>query len=443
MSMTIKATHFDVLVEELPGPLFQLRQNQEQQIGTNRLNVLIDIHLNSFKLHYGENNKVECDKVLGAIIDVTTCSKGGGTCLPGRFLATAEADKGTWRELDRNECEQLIRRIMVSRCSPVKKRESNFEPLAVDASPNMYLISTGEEQQELMNKPLRKSRSATNLIGDARRFFSFTIEEEEDQFDPMPFNTQSMELTSTDFSPFEIGSGMIAEGSSGKNKRGRGSRTSLLRRSNSFNSGLKFGSKKKTLRGVFHNNCGNLVPAHEGMDVVFKEGCRSLSTKTTIIGNNRLLVMVTLEKETFPMKSTTEQSNTLIELVNTVVQQWNGRILVDKGYAYCILGADKAVDAMRNLFISESDADGVTSHGNKFNPFSLTNPSRNKLFSPTLPAFLRNASNEILHSGRKSNEVTPEERQNTAVRIMKERMKKRQEAKEKEKEKEKDKECKT
>jgi len=193
---------------------------------------------------------------------------------------------------------------------------------------------------------------------------------------------------------------------------------------------------------------GITVPTYKGMDVVFTGDCKKLSTKPTIIGNNRLRILLILERERFLRLSPMEQNNTASDLINTVTKDWKGRVLVDKGFSYNTLSQTEATIAMHNLLLggnssSTSSQDNVVgpllptlnyaSSISTSNTLSTTTSSSLLSAAPALPAFLQNASTEILISSRKKspNEETPEERQAAAINELKARNKNRQLAKEK------------
>lgn len=451
--------NLDVLAEETSGPpsvLFEVGK----QIGNNRFNVLIDMHLSKYKSNDSNNNQEECNKIIRTILEVTCHRHTDDDGQTGRFIVTtksnslSEKSSNTWRELSEKEAQQLIRSTFESRL--IHEEITSLEPIPIhEESAYGNLTFEQDERNSVLTQQstLRRSRSASNMKADARIFldgyeYESVVDEENDRFEPMPIQISSIEFetTCTEF-PLSINNENVIEGVGSSSKK-RGRRRSLLRRSNSFESGLKFSTKKtlKNLTGshgeMFYNNStiGKLVPTHQGMDIVFEENCLSLSTKSNITGNNRLDIMLSLERESFFRLTSVEQKEAALEIVNTVTL-WNGRILVDKGYAYSILSYDEAADAMTNILLNGNNTCPSTSSSAKvtknLSSSSITSSFRNTLLSaaPALPAFLKNASNDILHSCQKSNEVTPEERQSDAVRIMKERMKKRQEAKEKAKKK--------
>jgi hypothetical protein len=502
-SPIIEVKNFDVLAEERTAGCFVLLENQIDQIGNNRFKVLIDMYENSYNTNYSDNNHEECDKIIGTIMDITclkhtdnSTNHNNDTCgrdqssdcnkRRGRFIVKTvpssssssndSNDSNTvdceWRELNEKDSELLIRQTFKSRTEEVTEEEEIFEPMSINYNSNSNSNSNSNNDNELnersMNETrqpsLRRSQSASNLIADTRALYDWVKEEtedEEDIFEPMPMYAASMDFRLISDFPSIIDGGNTTQRDDNK-KRGR--RSSLLRRSNSFDSGLTL-DKKKTFKnsvsssfmkramkfgitkiksGASSRNIGKgeIVPTHQGMDIVFASDCKTLSTKSTIVGNNRLDVMLTIEKERFLRLSPVEQKNVTIDLVKTVTEFWKGQVLIENGgFAYGKLSHDEAVDAMNSLLLGETGENsssfpspstmGLASSTSTGSASTMT--SRTLLSSvPPLPDFLRNASHEILNSSRKSNEITPQERQSTAVKIMKERKKKTQERKEKE-----------
>ena len=510
----IQATNFDVVANELPGPMYALLEDK-QQIGNNRFNVLIDMYAGAFNSNYSENNQNECDKIIGTIQDVTCRKKGQSqSCSPGgnggRFLVrttgSTNDNNGTvdreWTELDEEASKKLIRQTLKSRTED--KTEDLYEPVSLLDSIGFGRISidmnynnnnTAGSQQLV----IRRSRSASNMMLDAQKAFgelpTFGEIEAEDDFEPMPIDYDDPDIV------IDIDILGSLEQDLNRSKKKRGRRRSLLRRSNSFESAFE---KKKTFKNLYgalppssklqpsfirsHHTSNNevdhsgsssrnfmsralnyaisnipgvesdasrnpekggiTVPTYKGMDVVFTGDCKKLSTKPTIIGNNRLRILLILERERFLRLSPMEQNNTASDLINTVTKDWKGRVLVDKGFSYNTLSQTEATIAMHNLLLggnssSTSSQDNVvgpllptlnyTSSISTSNTLSTTTSSSLLSAAPALPAFLQNASTEILSSSRKKspNEETPEERQAAAINELKARNKNRQLAKEK------------
>ena len=184
---------------------------------------------------------------------------------------------------------------------------------------------------------------------------------------------------------------------------------------------------------------GTIAHTIEGMDVVLSGDRTSFSQKPDIVGNNRLRVMLTLEERRYSTLSQEKQTDAACNLVKAVTEYWGGRVLVDKEFAYEILTHDDSVEAMKNLLscsVSSSQKVGA-SLSTKNPPILSTTVSSGSSNStsilaaaPPVPEFLRNASREILSSGKGSELAGPEQMQSAAVRSIKERAGKRQMAKE-------------
>lgn len=164
---------------------------------------------------------------------------------------------------------------------------------------------------------------------------------------------------------------------------------------------------------------GNVVKIFnwKGMDVVLSSSGRTLSTKENIIGNNRLNVMLSLQKDTYQNASPEEKDAIADGLVKVIGTYWGGRILLDQGVTYAELSEQQATIAMKNLL-----GPGCTQ------PIMVSTVSSNSLQNPfladapPLPEFLREASIEILSSDTPSH---PKVMQNQAIKSLQERKAKR------------------
>lgn len=215
---------------------------------------------------------------------------------------------------------------------------------------------------------------------------------------------------------------------------------------------------------VDHGNV--IVPTYSGMDVVLRNDCKALSPKKDIVGNNRLNVIMSLQKPSYHTKSLTEQTRVASDLVETVTSHWNAKILVDKGFAYNQLGYHDSVAAMKALLATSSTSSSVTGNvtrGNLLSSVSSGTATASMMSSvssnfsassslsssaaamsssgndnappllasaPPVPDFLRHASMEILNGGRDNYNTTgPEQMQSAAIRSLQRRKAKRQMAK--------------
>jgi hypothetical protein len=543
----IGVTIYDVVAIELPGQgyIFSEEYNgQQQQIGNNRFNVLIDIHAESFNTNKSAHNRDECDKIVETIWDATSGKKdrhsisfnpNGGCGVScnnnrGRFLVMEMTDfddpddiNWQWRELDEKSCKQLIVQTLMSRIEERRKDlfESEIlfdgigfgtEGFDTSFNNNSNINSNINNNNTVGSRPprLRRSRSASNMMLDANNAFhqllNFpeVISVDEDLFEPLPINSslRSHEVDHCD--PDGFGNTMNDELNNRRCKK-RERRRSLLRRSNSFES--LFDNKKKIFKdpvgdlppflkrrsvrrqpsfirchnpsftdstGVvdpsggrssvnfmsrainyatsiipefassseYHDDSQNsgealVVSASQGLDIVLLDDRKTLSTTPTILGNNRLRILLKLERGRFLVLSPAEQQKTATDLVRTITEDWKGRILMEYGTLYNVLGHEDATDAMYWLLFGGENS---TSNNNNNNNSSIQDSrtssyaaSSSLLKAPPLPDFLIAASKDILSVGtRKSlSQMTASERQAVAIEALKERNKSRQLAKEK------------
>ena len=494
----VQVTDFDVVAEELAGGEYVLSDeyNTNQHIGNNRFKVLLDIHFESFSTKNSENNQEECDKIVGMILDATCGKKDGQYCTPdgdcdkyrGRFLAKQSAassdtnfNSWQWREIDETSSKRLIVRSLIARKEEQEAKDVfDEEPIDILSDLN---FGTGNRKASSFGRPrLRRSRSATNMQFDAFSAFGEILNdgelEEEDPFEPLPL-TSSSELQEIDLDIF----GNLNSELNNRKKRER--RRSLLRRSNSFESLF---DRKKVVRnsGGFpslmkqpsfirrHNytiteetSVNNfaasffpdsvlssptsakpsetVVSTFQGMDVVLQSDCKTLDSNPSIMGNNRLRILLNLESERYNLLSTAEQQRTAADLLKTITEHWKGRLLTENGSSYRVLNFSDAKDALQSLLLAGNNTgtrrrrEGASlsptpSSSNKPSASSSPKPASSLLAAaPQLPDFLRDASKEILSQGRKkySGPMTAKERQAAAIETLKERNKSRQLAKEK------------
>ncbi len=510
----IQVTDFDVLATEFPGREYVLwvEYNKKKHVGNNRLNVLVDIHAESFRIHSSKNNQYECDKIVGMIQDATFKKRYGQSCNPsdcgdcnnyrGRFLVKEMAadDNIDWSEQDENSCKRLIVQTLLAKIEERRKNDL-FEPIDVLSSPN----SRSDNIFVFNAPPLRRSRSASNLSLDAKNAFgelfsSNAFESSEDPFEPLPATpfshmdeiedeieeplpiTSSPNFNEVDLDIF----GNLNNELNNRKKRGR--RPSLLRRSNSFDAAF---DKKKTFKnfsGAFQTSTRRQpsfirsysvttpnvvssadhfatsalpevvssgpdymksaevrVPMYQGMDIVLQSDRKTLNTSRTIVGNNRLRILLELESGRFNLLLHDEKQKTATNLQRTITEMWKGRILAEDGSSYRLLIGSEATDAIYSLLLGGNKTTSGRNRNQGFStatplppsfPSSTSSPHKPSSLlaaAPQLPDYLRNASKEILRSGKKkySNEMTARERQAAAIEALKERNKSRQLAKEK------------
>jgi hypothetical protein len=155
------------------------------------------------------------------------------------------------------------------------------------------------------------------------------------------------------------------------------------------------------------------ISTHTGMDVVLANGGKRLSSRENIVGNNRLEVMLRLQKGRYKDLIPAEQAKVARDLVRAVCQYWGGRILVEQELSYATLDSDQSVAAMKALLCPES-ADAAV-------PVAVSSSSKPLLSSaPPVPDFLKNASMEML-----GNNGGAENMQSAAVKSLQQRKAKR------------------
>ena len=495
-NVPIQLTDLDVVATELQGREFVLSEeyNRKQHIGNNRFNVLIDIHAGSFNKNNSTNNQEECEKIVGMIHDATcgnkneqSCISSGGDCnkYRGRFLVKEFANMDSeWRELDENYCRLLIIQTLMART--VERTEDLFEPIDIlgdldSGTGASYPNSWNHNTQGYRAPRLRRSRSASNMSLDTKNALGELLNlnglGDEDLFEPLPMTTTS-DLHEVDLDVF----GNLSNELNNRKKRER--RRSLLRRSNSFESLFDMKKALKNHGGGFQsskrqpsfirnhsysidhvidssgpspnfvssadhfatrnfpsashdvNALEVVVSTFQGMDIVLQGDCKTLDSNPTILGNNRLRILLDLESGRFNLLSPSEQQNTATDLLRTITEHWKGRVLKENGFSYCVLKHCDAKYAMYNLLFGRNNTSNRNSQenrvssmppfsGSKYNASSSSSQKPSSLLAaaPPLPAFLQHASKEILSSSRNkySSQMSTRERQAAAINTLKER----------------------
>lgn len=363
-----------------------------------------------------------------------------------------------------------------------------FEPIDVfdGNSFEMDGIDTSKSSTEGSRRRIfRRSRSTSSImldsVHDLGEFPNFhEVEDEENDFEPVPLRPSLNFNEVNHFDPDLDGFETLNHELNNRTKK-RGRTRSLLRRSNSFESVL---DKKKIFKNLTETssrssrrmpsfirshdapstfdlgslrlsaledfNRGSIsevesiasqdsknldiaVPTHQGLDIVLLDDCKTLSKKLTILGNNRLRILLKLERKRFLVLSPTEQEKTASDLVSTITKDWKGRIMVEKGSSSNLLNHMDAVEVMHSLLLGgENGSDSNIREVDSKPPTSSKKP----LFcAPLLPKFLQDVSKDLLACGKKkcSSEMTAKERQAAAIEALKQRNKNKQLAKEKSK----------
>ena len=495
----IQVTELDIVAKKLPGGAYALSEvsHGKQEIGRNRLNVLIDIYWEFFSNHFSSNNQRGCDEIVRSIYDATRKTKDGRTCksngpvggdIGGRFIfknTAVPSDIGwVWRELDEKSSKDLINQILMSRIdieNDIIDSEELFDGIGYEVGSPDFNSDYAEGSRSGRPK-YRRSRSASNMMFDAQDAFSqvmnFHDEELQEEFEPLPITSSCNSnevLDALEMMNHEL-----------NNRKKRERTRSLLRRSNSFESvfdkkklfkiaqddlpsssrqpsfirnftstpavsassrnlksrAVKYATKyapKFVSNGFNFKKSGSVVTSHQGLDIVLLEDCKTLNTETTIVGNNRLKILLKLERRRFSVLSPDEQQKTADDLVTTITECWKGRVLMQKGISYKVLSREEARDAMYDLLLGKNNSRRASQNeafdwtaNVQMNSTTSTSSTTSLLKAPPLPAFLQKASREILSSREKnSSQMTTKERQAAAIDALKIRNKNRQLAKQK------------
>lgn len=364
---------------------------------------------------------------------------------------------------------------------------TNFDDTLFEPDELLEAIGCGPDMKSDRNKfsyrpqRLRRSRSASNMMLDANNAFGEVLNSldavDEDLFEPLPI-TSSVDVQGLDEDVNNFSFRNMDHELNNRKKRGR--TRSLLRRSNSFESlfdkkkafkpltafmqpskrqpsfirrsnipdfsisslDIDFDESTKTIN--FEEESGTVVSSFEGLDIVLLKDCKTLMADKIILGNNRLRILLQLERGRFLVLSHKDRQKTASDLVCTITEDWKGRVLMRNNSSYTVLSHKEASDAMFSLLL-HGDSTGTSSirespsvlmpHAENGSSVSSRQTSTSLLKAPPLPAFLQNASKEILGSIKKkcASEMTAKERQAAAIDALKERNKSRQLAKEKNK----------
>jgi hypothetical protein len=306
----------------------------------------------------------------------------------------------------------------------VEDEEDDFEPVPLRPSLNFHEVSHFDPDldgfetlnHELNNRTKKRGRTRSLLrrsnsfesAFDKKKMFKNPTETSSRSSRRMPSFIRSHDATST----FDLGS----------------LRLSALE---DFNRGSI--SEFESIASQDYKNLDIAVPTHQGLDIVLLDDCKTLSKKLTILGNNRLRILLKLESKRFLVLSPTEQGKTASDLVSTITKDWKGRILVEKGSSYNLLNHMDALEVMHSLLLGgEIGSDSNIREADSKPPRSS---KKALLCAPPLPKFLQDVSKDLLACGKMkcSSEMTATERQAAAIEALKERNKNKQLAKEKSK----------
>eukprot|EP00934_Nitzschia_sp_Nitz4_P004008 Nitzschia sp. Nitz4//scaffold38_size140716//85838//87100//NITZ4_003149-RA/size140716-processed-gene-0.34-mRNA-1//1//CDS//3329550084//3998//frame0 len=399
----VEVTDYDVLAERQPGPRYVL-DRYKKHIGNTRFGVLVDLYREAYGTVQVRGILSECDKIIDRIVGVTCHRDVAIAVNKGRFLVR-ESGKLSWVRLHEEESKELVRQVLNG---PLTASE---EPLQDDlvASTAFSAMNLGwvdlppppvnndnddsinDKKRGRRRSLLRRSASESTMMDDKKKLHIRglgldttavpTTVQESDDFDP-----DSIEMGS--FFPLD------------SNQR-VGPVTSPLSRQSSAPPVITRTSEQ--------------IKEWKGMDVVLSASGRMLSSKEVVVGNNRLTVLVSLQKGRYQSLSEEEQDKVAVDLLRAVCHYWGGRVLVDQGYAYAKLNENQAITAMKNLLCPETAQTIMV---------STAAPSKPLLSAPPVPDFLREASMEILTSNG-VNTGDPQSMQNQAVKSLQARKAKR------------------
>jgi hypothetical protein len=444
----VQVSKFDVLAEELPCNVYIL-DDYRNHIGNSRFAVLVEMYHDAFQQNYRKNNEVECDKIVQRIVDVTCHKDVNVTTNRGRFVVrpatttndgiAGASDNGGWRCLDEEGSKELVRQVL--RAPSLKDDEDDddeLEPIPISAATaftsmesipsidfgNLELNDDGNKKRGRRQSLLRRSASESTMLLDKKKLYRDLMEDVPlRDLSPLPAGVRRYHSNATTGvqppPPPAMGLGRsvsVASSIPGS------AIPPNLRRKSAYSSG------------------GTVVPTFRGMDVVLASNLKSLSAKPDIVGNNRLKVMLTLEKGRYNGLSPDEQVRVATDLVKTVTEYWEGHVLVENLFVYNILSQDEAVEAFQNLLSVQEGApfgfiadpgDAAASPSNAGGSSSATTsaPQTNQPLlsaAPPVPEFLRNASREILNGARDETKVGPEQLQLDARKSLQQRQAKRQ-----------------
>lgn len=419
----IQVTDYDVLADKMPGQRY-IFEDYRRHIGNVRFGVLVDMYREAYDMVLMRGNETECEKIVDRIVGVACHKDVAITVNKGRFLIRQNG-QGGWIRLDEEESKEVARQALMAP-GTILEEEPEGEIMASTAISalhlgggsgsgsggaggvglglgvgNGHLHSPGSGHFDFNNDKkrgrrrslLRRSASESTMLDDKKKLHIRGLgldtmvsiaTEEEDEDDVTDF---SFADTLRDFNP----------------------------RTERPPTPYGLLSRQSSAPTVVISQSSEPIKKWKGMDVVLSASGRTFSTKETIVGNNRLQVMITLQAERYKKLSTEGKEKVAEDLVKAVCTFWGGRILVDQGFAYAKLGDVQATLAMKNL-LDPDEAQTIM--------VSTAPPSKPLLSAPPVPEFLRNASLEILTSNG-VNSGDPESIQSQAVKSLQERKAKR------------------
>lgn len=425
----------DILADLLPGNVYVL-DDYRQHIGNSRFAVLVEMYHEAFHMSYCNNSEDECDKIVQRIVDVTCHKDVNIRANRGRFVVKTLAGDGVggagggWRCLDDEESMELVRQALVATAmKQAVGEEEELEPIPI-TSPfdiscmdipsvdfgNLGLNDDSNKKRGRRQSLLRRSVSESTMMFDKKKLYR---------------NVMS-DVSIKDISPPPPGRRYHSHGiaNSLPPQQPQAAGSSVTVESNISGSAIP----TKLARNSAYSSGGNTVPTFRGMDVVLASDRRSLSANPDSLGNNRLNVVLSLEKGRFTELSHDEQLKIATDLVKKVTEFWGGQILVENLFVYDVLSHQEAVEAFHNLLLPEeedpfasfSDTNDAVSSANVCSSSSSATKKPLLSAAPPMPEFLRNAARMILNGDREDAKAGPEQMQSEARRSLQERKAKRQ-----------------
>lgn len=400
----IQVTDYDVLADKMPGQRYVL-EDYRRHIGNTRFGVLVDMYREAYDMVLMRGNDSECDKIVERIVGVACHKDVAITVNKGRFLIRQNGE-GNWIRLDEDESKEVVRQALTAPTT-IPEEPVEGEVVASTAFSAMNLTSGGglspvplppavtdtsgfnnDKKRGRRRSLLRRSNSESTMMDDKKKLqirglgldsMVSVLDDEDGELSPPP--------------------GAIIDRSPGLPKRPP----------------APMGLLSRQFSAPVISHTTEQIKHVQGMDVVLSTSGRKLTTKENVVGNNRLQVMIDLQKEKYMELMPEEKEKVAEDLVKAVCQYWGGRILIDQGFGYARLGDAQASLAMKNLLCPE-EAQTII--------LSTPAPKKPLLSAPPVPDFLRNASLEILssngiHTGH------PESMQSNAVKSLVDRKNKR------------------
>lgn len=325
----IQVTNYDVLAFRGEDGTFCLSQ-YKNQIGNSRFEVLVDMYRESFELNEGRGQDEECQKIVDRLVEVA-CHKGVATAvnMSGRFLfKITENGPDDWNECNETQAKSLVREVLSnSPCMNEPVDVADLIALGLSLGP-----SNGMMQESAMLEGNKRGRRRSLLRRSASESVLGLDNTKKDR------NKTSRPECDLLLDDWQLDVSMSIFG-----------QPQPITRPVWAGSASELDKITEQMANGNGNAGGSTISIANAMDVILVQNCRELSQRSNIVGNNRLQVMLTLQKSRYPELSPSEQDKVAGDLVKAVCQHWGGRILAEDGYSYNELGHDQAVAAVKAL----------------------------------------------------------------------------------------------